>query len=186
MKNSKHLLEALRSSYHSSKDLTIVCVNGQFLVSRILFSLILVPELQQELLNYEDAYFIIEVEKEVLENTVYNSFFSNGTVPKELAKKMPFIDWNNKFKLKVNEKSSQNSVNKILTTERNTSRNITTSASTAIDQKAELICKICGKILSDKKNLKKHIDVVHFNIRDHPHITSPPWGGGGGLLNDDI
>ena len=178
MKNSKHLLDALRSSYHSSKDLTIVCVNGQFLVSRILFSLILVPELQQELLNYEDAYFIIEVEKEVLENTVYNSFFSNGTVPKELAKKMPFIDWNNKFKLKVKEKSSQNSVNKILTTERNTSRTITTSASTAIDQKAELICKICGKILSDKKNLKKHIDVVHFNIRDHPHITSPPWGRG--------
>ena len=79
---------------------------------------------------------------------------------------MPFVDWN-KFKLKVKEKSSQTSVD-ILTIEKNTSRNTTsTSSSTAIDQKAELICKICGKKLSDKKNLKKHIDVVHFNIRRH-------------------
>ena len=171
MKNSKHLLEALRSSYHSSKDLTIVCVNGQFLVSRILFSLILVPELQQEILAHEDAYFIIEVEKEVLENTVYNSFFSQGIIDEDIIHKMPFVDWN-KFKLiKVKEKSSQTSVDKILTIEKNTSRkNTTTSANsttTANDQKTELVCKICGKVLSDKKNLKKHIDVVHFNIRRH-------------------
>ena len=32
-------------------------------------------------------------------------------------------------------------------------------------------CPICGKILSDKKNLKKHADAVHLNIRKH-HCTA--------------
>ena len=135
------------------------------MVSRILFSLILVPELQKEILAHEDAYFIIEVEKGVLENTVYNSFFSQGIIDQDIVQKMPFVDWN-KFKLKVKEKSAQAAVD-ILTIEKNTSRNTTTSSSnTANDQKVQ-ICKICGKKLSDKKNLKKHIDVVHFNIRRH-------------------
>jgi len=132
------------------------------------FSLILVSELQKEILAHEDAYFIIEVEKGVLENTVYNSFFSQGIIDQDIIQKMPFVDWN-KFKLKVKEKSSQAAVD-ILTIEKNTSRNTTTSSPNTAksnDQKAELICKICGKKLSDKKNLKKHIDVVHFNIRRH-------------------
>ena len=32
---------------------------------------------------------------------------------------------------------------------------------------ANVECPICGKILSDKKNLKKHADAVHLNIRKH-------------------
>ena len=38
-------------------------------------------------------------------------------------------------------------------------------------ENANVECPICGKILSDKKNLKKHADAVHLNIRKHNCTT---------------
>ena len=46
-----------------------------------------------------------------------------------------------------------------------------TDTDQAVIEDTNVECPICGKILSDKKNLKKHADAVHLNIRKHNCTT---------------
>ena len=157
MKNNEHLLEIVRMSYYSSKDLVIRCTNGQCVVSRLLFGILVIPELRKEILVNEDSYIVIEVEKEKFEEFFHNAFFSQGLINANVTKLLNFVDWS-KFKSKnlVDLSSAINKTEVIAEPERKNATLWTTP---------RFQCNICGKSLSDKKNLKKHADVVHFNIR---------------------
>lgn len=178
-RNNVHFLEAVRIYYNTHKDLVIYCLNGrQYNVSRLLFGILVIPELQKEILNNEDSYIILEIEKEQIEEFYYNAYFSEGLIEEKIARQMPFVDWC-KFKTKLFTKTSPEVKTNVLTPSTVKNEIKTNSASDVSKTKVTVAnvkstsksntypCLICGKILSDKKNLKKHADVVHFNIRKH-------------------
>ena len=139
-KSSNFLLQEARSALSKETDLTILCKNFEKMsTSRILFGLLLQPELQRELWTNENTCLILEdVSLKDLQNFINNAFFKKGIVQDLMLDYFKFINWD-LFK-----------------------------GPPEIDTKKESFeCPICGKMLSDKKSLKRHEDAVHLNIRNH-------------------
>ena len=94
-RNNVHILEAVRIYYNTHKDLVIYCLNGrQCNVSRLLFGILVIPELQKEILGNEDSYMILEIEKEQIEEFYYNAYFSEGLIEEKIALLFTFFLYN--------------------------------------------------------------------------------------------
>lgn len=144
LKHTGHwLLTEAQQALSKDVDLVVMCgENGQMSTSRLLLGLLLRPEIRNELYSDPDSCLVLEdVSLEDVKDLLKHAFYSQGTVTSESMKKFPFVDWSIfRGRPQADAKSTP---------------------STAVE------CPICGKALSDKKSLKKHADVVHFNIRNH-------------------
>jgi len=173
LSNHQSLLNEARACLSSEADLFIKCDNNEkFQTSRLLFALLLQPELQAELLLNENSYLVFQdIKQSDVNQLVENVFYEKGFVSDTYLKQFPFINWDlfsSRSKIvvpsnivpsmtKADENESE--VNQEPTEETDTDQ--------AVLEDANVECPICGKILSDKKNLKKHADAVHLNIRKH-------------------
>jgi len=173
LSNHQSLLNEARTCLSSEADLFIKCDNNEkFQTSRLLFALLLQPELQAELLLNENSYLVFQdIKQSDVNQLVENVFYEKGFVSDTYLKQFPFINWDlfsSRSKIvvpsnivpsmtKADENESE--VNQEPTEETDTDQ--------AVLEDANVECPICGKILSDKKNLKKHADAVHLNIRKH-------------------
>ena len=142
LRSSEWLLFEAKNTLYKDADLVIKCAKRQVLTtSRLLFGLLLTHELQEELFENENSFLVLEdFNSSEIQDLIHNVYFSHGTISETIVKKYPFINWN-QFK-----GPPENFI---------------------IRKKDQVECPICGKVLSDKKNLKKHADVVHMNIRNH-------------------
>lgn len=137
MKPENYLLDEARLSLTKESDLSVKCLDGTTKTSRLLFGLVLKPELQKELYSDPDSYFVVpDIRQSDLEQLLQNIYFNSGRICGDPTDAFPFVNWS-----------------------------LFAAAKAHPAEKFE--CSICGKILSDKKNLKKHADVVHFNIRNY-------------------
>ena len=186
--NVVNLLDTVRMCFLSESekgDLVIICKDGHVTVSRVLFSLccsLLKPQLEEDFMNQENSCITLEVEKAKFELLFQKLLFASGEIDKSFVIEFPFIDWR---KFSVSDPST-----KIPSNESRPYLKESFSKNTPIlmpkiqspaegvvkvaenvrksdmeNSKPRVECNICGKSLSDKKNLKKHCDVVHFNIR---------------------
>jgi len=171
LSNHQSLLNEARTCLSSEADLFIKCDNDEkFQTSRLLFALLLQPELQAELLLNENSYLVFQdIKQSDVNQLVKNVFYEKGFVSDTYIKQFPFINWelfSSRSKIvvpsmiKADENESE--VNQEPTEETDTDQ---------VPEDTNVECPICGKILSDKKNLKKHADAVHLNIRKH-HCTA--------------
>jgi len=171
LSNHQSLLNEARTCLTSDADLFIKCDNDEkFQTSRLLFALLLQPELQAELLLNENSYLVFQdIKQSDVNQLVENVFYEKGFVSDTYLKQFPFINWelfSSRSKIVVPSvtKADENEfeVNQEPTEETDTDQ---------VLEDTNVECPICGKILSDKKNLKKHADAVHLNIRKH-HCTA--------------
>ena len=134
------LLQEARTRLEKDQDLLIRCSDGETWTSRLLLSLMVKDFIREELFNRESFLVLQDHTKNEIRQFLQNSFFGNGLVSHVTTGKFDFINFD-KFKglVDVTEPKESNLIE----------------------------CSICGKVLSDKTNLKKHVDVVHFNIRNY-------------------
>ena len=167
LSNHQSLLNEARTCLSSDADLFIKCDNNEkFQTSRLLFALLLQPELKRELLLNENSYLVFQdIKQSEVNQLVENVFYEKGFVSDTYIKQFPFINWElfsskNKIVIPSMTKADENEseVNQEPTEETDTDQ---------VLEDTNVECPICGKILSDKKNLKKHADAVHLNIRKH-------------------
>ena len=95
---------------------------------------------------------------------VENVFYEKGFISETYLKQFPFVNWKLFSSSRIvvpsmtKEDENESEVNQEPTEETDTDQ---------VLEDTNVECPICGKILSDKKNLKKHADAVHLNIRKH-------------------
>jgi len=156
LSNNQSLLQEAQSCLNSDVDLHIKCEkDGKFQTSRLLFALLLQPELKYELLINENSYIVLQdISQSDINQLINNIFFKKGIIDDSYLKQFPFINW----ELFVSNQTSNVNDCSTISVDK---RGIVIQANTNVE------CPICGKIVSDKKNLKKHADAVHLNIRKH-------------------
>ena len=184
--NVVNLLDTVRMCFLSESekgDLVIICKDGHVTVSRVLFSLccsLLKPQLEEDFMNQETSCITLEVEKAKFELLHQKLLFASGEIDKSFIIEFPFIDWkkfsvsdpstkipSNESKPYLKESFSKNTpMPKIQSPAEGVVKVAENVRKSDVENsKPRVECNICGKSLSDKKNLKKHCDVVHFNIR---------------------
>ena len=145
------LLQEARLRVERDQDLLIRCSDGDTWTSRLLLSIMAKDYIRDELIKNEDSFLVLlQHTKNEVRQFLHDSFFGSGHVSESTVDKFDFIDFE-MFKGQVTASSSgsgnddhkENSQNNLIE------------------------CSICRKVLSDKNNLKKHVDVVHFNIRNY-------------------
>ena len=158
MSNDQSLLQEARGCLKNETDLIIKCDKAkEIATSRILFAILLQPEIKKELLSNENSYILLtDFSLDDLNQLIENVYQSDGFVHETFVQKFPFVNW----KLFISMVCIEN--------KENVSE---TNSATHIEEDSSVECPICGKILSDKKNLKKHADVVHLGIRKQ-HCTA--------------
>ena len=93
--NDQSLLNEARTSVKKDTDLIIKCENDEKLAtSRLLFALLLQPELRTELLTNENSYLVLQdVSQSDVKQFVENVFFHKGLVNDTFVQKFNFINW---------------------------------------------------------------------------------------------
>ena len=136
------LMNEARTALYNDHSLIISCSDGNFRTSRILFAILVKEFVREELLKDEESYLILQDHcLRDVQGLLHQSFFGTGLITDEVSSKFSFVNFA-LFKGPLVTES------KLL-------------------EKPIFKCSICGKVLSDKNNLKKHADVVHFNIRNY-------------------
>ena len=160
LSNNLSLLEEARLCLKNEADLVIKCNNDEEITtSRLLFAILLHPDLKTELLSNENSYMVlIDFSFDDLKQLIKNVFHGKGIINESFVQQFPFVNWK-LFTSRIFMDSNENNCE--------TNNDIDNDN----EQDTSVECPICGKILSDKKNLKKHADVVHLNIRKH-HCTA--------------
>ena len=155
------ILREARASLFKDQDLTIRCLNGGLIsVSRLLFALLLKAELRTELLKDEHTYLIMDhLNVDQVTSLFNDAFYSRGQISREIIESFPFVNWD-LFKTTA---ACQQSVEPESLSEKSSQE----QQQQQQQLQSPVECSICGKSLSDKKTLKKHADVVHFNIRKY-------------------
>ena len=176
--NDQSLLNEARTSVKKDTDLIIKCENDEKLAtSRLLFALLLQPELRTELLTNENSYLVLQdVSQSDVKQFVENVFFHKGLVNDTFVRKFNFINWQ-LFRSHGIDTETEVVEKELKECEMNGG-----GMKPNIELSSPIECPICGKILSDKKNLKKHADVVHLNIRKHQCTVC----GKRFILNNDL
>ena len=96
LSNHQSLLNEARTCLSSDADLFIKCDNNEkFQTSRLLFALLLKPELQAELLLNDNSYLVFQdIKQSDVSQLIENVFYDEKDfVSDTYIKQFPFINW---------------------------------------------------------------------------------------------
>ena len=96
LSNHQSLLNEARTCLRNEADLFIKCDNNEkFQTSRLLFALLLKPELQAELLLNDNSYLVFQdIKQSDVNQLIENIFYDEkGFVSDTYIKQFPFINW---------------------------------------------------------------------------------------------